>query len=205
MKILFIFCLLSSSPWFIHKTTVQELIFYNLTTYYMNGSILQIGKILVPFDNSGYSKRSLKYAVDLAKVILSDNRGKEHIRIFLLHVVQEFPIAKSLSDRLLRDKEGKVISLSQYASAIYDGMKDNMEKSLSKEISKYSSIDGVKIDFAILSGDPANVIVDYTEKNKIDLVIMGSNGLQGLAKFKGLGNVSRKVSEAVSCLITIIR
>jgi nucleotide-binding universal stress UspA family protein len=84
-------------------------------------------------------------------------------------------------------------------------MKDNMEKSIGKEISKYSPNDIVKIDFAILSGDPTNVIVDCTEKNKIDLVIMGNKGLQGLAKFKGLGSVSRKVSEAVSCPITIIR
>ena len=34
---------------------------------------------------------------------------------------------------------------------------------------------------------------------------MGSNGLQGLVKFKGLGSVSRKVSEAVTCPMTIIR
>lgn len=80
-----------------------------------------------------------------------------------------------------------------------------MEKSISKEISKYSSIDGVKIDFVILSGDPANIIMDYTEKNKMDMIIMGSNGLQGLAKIKGLWSVSRKVSERIFCPITIIR
>ena len=50
-----------------------------------------------------------------------------------------------------------------------------------------------------------NEIVDYAAKNKVDLLIIGSNGLQGLAKIKGLGSVSRKVSEKVSCPITIIR
>jgi nucleotide-binding universal stress UspA family protein len=47
--------------------------------------------------------------------------------------------------------------------------------------------------------------MDYSNNNRVDLIVMGSNGLQGLAKFKGLGSVSRKVSEAVSCAITIIR
>lgn len=49
------------------------------------------------------------------------------------------------------------------------------------------------------------IIVDYAKKNRVDLIIMGSNGLEGLAKIKGWGSVSRKVSERVSCPITIIR
>ena len=57
----------------------------------------------------------------------------------------------------------------------------------------------------ILYGDPANQIIDYSNNNRVDLIVMGSNGLQGLSKFKGLGSVSRKVSEAVSRPMTIMR
>jgi len=48
-------------------------------------------------------------------------------------------------------------------------------------------------------------IGDYSNNNRIDLICMGSNGLQGLTKFKGLGSVSMRVSESVSCALTIIR
>lgn len=166
---------------------------------------MQIKKILVPFDNSKYSDESLKYAVDLAKVVFLGNSSKQDIRILLVHVIQELPITKSLFDTPTSNKESKKTSLSQHTSAIYDEMKNSIEKSVREKISKFTSIDGVKIDFIILYGNPANEIVDFANKNNVDLLIMGSNGLQGLAKIRGLGSVSRKVSERVSCPITIIR
>jgi nucleotide-binding universal stress UspA family protein len=80
-----------------------------------------------------------------------------------------------------------------------------MQKEMDEKKKTYKSIDGIKLESRILYGDPANQIIDYSNNNRIDLIVMGSNGLQGLAKFKGLGSVSRKVSEAVSRPMTIIR
>ncbi len=165
-----------------------------------------IKKILIPFDNSKYSEKSLVYAVDLAKTVFLGNSSKQDIRILLVHVIQELPITKSLFDKPVRNKkDGSVASLSQHALAIYKEMEDNMKKVIKEKIIKFESTEGVKIEPSILYGNPANEIVDYATKNKVDLLIMGSNGLQGLAKIKGLGSVSRKVSERVSCPITIIR
>lgn len=169
------------------------------------GCELLIKKILVPFDNSEYSEKSLVYAVNLANVVFQGNRGKSTVNILLLHVIQELPITKSLLNKPVRAKEGKVTSLSQHALAIYSEMEDNMKKVIKEKIIKFESAEGVKIEYSILYGNPANEIVDYAIKNRVDLLIMGSNGLQGLAKIKGLGSVSRKVSEKVSCPITIIR
>ncbi len=42
------------------------------------GCKLLIKKILVPFDNSKYSEKSLLYAVNLANLVFQGNRGKEH-------------------------------------------------------------------------------------------------------------------------------
>lgn len=166
------------------------------------GCKLLIKKILVPFDNSEYSEKSLAYAVNLGNTVFQGNRGKPTVNILLLHVIQELPITKSLLDKPVR---GKVTSLSQHALAIYGEMEDNMKKVIKEKIIKFESTEGVKIEYSILYGNPANEIVDYATKNKVDLLIMGSNGLQGLAKMKGLGSVSRKVSERISCPITIIR
>jgi len=169
------------------------------------GCKLLIKKILVPFDNSKYSEKCLAYAVNLANLVFQGNKGKPTVNILLLHVIQELPITKSLLDKPVRGKEGKATLLSQHALAIYNEMEDNIKKVIKEEISKFESTEGVKIEYSILHGNPANEIVDYATKNKVDLLIMGSNGLQGLAKIKGLGSVSRKVSERVSCPITIIR
>ncbi|CAN5856596.1 hypothetical protein BH23THE1_BH23THE1_26950 [soil metagenome] len=59
------------------------------------GCKLLIKKILVPFDNSEYSEKSLAYAVNLGNLVFQGNRGKPSVNIFLLHVIQELPITKS--------------------------------------------------------------------------------------------------------------
>ncbi len=169
------------------------------------GRKLLIKKILVPFDNSEYSEKSLAYAVNLANLVFQGNRGKPTVNILLLHVIQELPITKSLLDKPVKAREGKATSLSQHALAIYSEIEDNIKKVIKEKINKFESTEGVKLEYTILYGNPANEIVDYSIKNKVDLLIMGSNGLQGLAKIKGLGSVSRKVSERISCPITIIR
>ena len=96
-------------------------------------------------------------------------------------------------------------SLNEHANSIYEETKTLMQKDMDKKKKAYKSIEGIKLESLILYGDPSNQIVDYSNNNRVDLIVMGSNGLQGLAKFKGLGSVSRKVSESVSCPMTIIR
>jgi nucleotide-binding universal stress UspA family protein len=103
------------------------------------------------------------------------------------------------------DRKNKDSSLNEHADSIYQETKNIMQKDMDEKKKTYKSIAGIKLESQILYGDPANQIIDYSNNNRIDLIVMGSNGLQGLAKFKGLGSVSRKVSEAVSRPMTIIR
>jgi nucleotide-binding universal stress UspA family protein len=64
----------------------------------------------------------------------------------------------------------------------------------------------VSISTEIKIGDPAQIIVDFTKQNKIDLLIMGSIGHKGISgMFKKLGSVARKVAEEVDCALLIVR
>ncbi len=80
-----------------------------------------------------------------------------------------------------------------------------MEEDINKKKEKYRRMEGIRIESVILHGDPSNEIIQYVNNNMIDMIIIGSNGLQGLAKIKSLGSVSRKVSESVQCPIVLIR
>ena len=64
----------------------------------------------------------------------------------------------------MRHKEGKATSLSQHALDIYNEMEDNMKKVIKEKIIKFESTEGVKIEYTILYGNPANEIVDYAYK-----------------------------------------
>lgn len=161
--------------------------------------------ILVPYDSSHYSENALEYAVYLAKAIFSGDPKKRIIKIVMLHVVQEIPFTKTLLGKMKIKHENEDPSMNEHANIIYQETKTLMQTDMVKKKKTYKSIDGLKLESCVLNGDPANQIIDYSNNNRVDLIVMGSNGLQGLAKFKGLGSVSRKVSEAVTCPMTIIR
>ena len=167
---------------------------------------LKIRKILVPYDNSQFSDKSLDYAVELARTIFSGNTNKQTIEIILLHIVQELPISKSLFDKSVYNPDGTIMPLIQQAMTIYNEMRGNMEKSFGEKKRKYKTTDGLKITSVILNGNPSDQVVDYAKNNCVDLIVTGSKGLQGLSKvIKGLGSVSRSVSERVSCPVLIVR
>ena len=91
-----------------------------IVIYITKGCKLLVRKILVPFDNSKYSEKSLVYAVKLANVVFLGNVSKPIVKILLLHVIQELPITKSLFDKPLRNKkDGSVTTLSEHALGIY--------------------------------------------------------------------------------------
>ena len=161
--------------------------------------------ILVPYDSSQFSENALEYAVYLAKAIFRGDPKKRIIKIVMLHVIQEIPFTKSLLKKMKIKNENVNPSLNEHANSIYEETKTLMQNDMDKKKKAYKSIEGIKLESLILYGDPSNQIVDYSNNNRVDLIVMGSNGLQGLAKFKGLGSVSRKVSESVSCPMTIIR
>ena len=69
-------------------------------------------------------------------------------------------------------------------------------------------VDAASTQIRILTvvGSPANKIVDIANDEKVDLIIIGSNGLKGISKlFRGLGMVARTVSERASCTVVITR
>lgn len=50
----------------------------------------------------------------------------------------------------------------------------------------------VEVESVLLEGSPANEIVDFAEKNDIDLIVMGTLGKTGIQKFL-LGSVAQNV------------
>lgn len=63
---------------------------------------------------------------------------------------------------------------------------------------------GLSINTKLLQGNPSSAILDFCEKEKYDILVMGS---RGMGKFKELvlGSVSSKVLHHSSCPVMIIR
>lgn len=56
----------------------------------------------------------------------------------------------------------------------------------------------------ILRGEPGPTIIDYANKEKFDLVIVGSRGLNSLQEMV-LGSVSHKIAKRVRCPVLIVK
>ena len=98
-------------------------------------------------------------------------------------------------------KTGARITFSEYMESLYEQMESGTKEKLKERKEKYSEI-GVDIEIYITIGKPTDKIVEYSDKIKADIVVIGSTGVSGISKFfKGLGSVSRNVSESImSCI-----
>jgi nucleotide-binding universal stress UspA family protein len=56
----------------------------------------------------------------------------------------------------------------------------------------------------VLYGNPTEEILKFSQVEKIDLIVMGNVGLQGISKIKTLGSVSRNVLENSKCPVLIV-
>ena len=143
------------------------------------------------------SDKALDKAVEIARLIKDS-------KIIIIHVIPEIPTP--IFPRVIRSpKTGEVITFSEYMASLYQEMESGMREKLEDRKTKYSKYD-LDIEILITIGYPTDKILDYATDKKIDLIVIGSIGVTGISKFfKGLGSVSRSVSEKVSCPVLIVR
>ena len=153
--------------------------------------------ILVPHDGSAMSDKALDTAVEIAKFVKGSN-------LIIIHVIPEIP-TPIFSKEIRSPKTDARITFSEYMILLYDQIESEIKEKLEKRKEKYSKY-GLDIEIYIIIGKPVDKILEYTTDKKVDLIVIGSIGVTGISKFfKGLGSVSRNVSEKVSCPVLIVR
>ena len=135
--------------------------------------------ILLAADGSDNAVRAAKEAVKLARI-----SGESVVDIVY---VADFEKAKSevlhasSPDTLLLERRRKV---------------QNVEAVLQESAVKYV--------VTILHGTPAAEIIHYANDKKVDVVVIGSRGLNGLQEMV-LGSVSHKVMKRVQCPVLVVK
>ncbi|WP_121609106.1 universal stress protein [Mesobacillus foraminis] len=136
-------------------------------------------KILLAADGSEHSQRAADNAINLASC-------NPNSKLEIVYVVDHDKVKSEV--------------LSNWNSAEYkDKRKDRM-----KYVEKMAQKAGISYEIKMLQGDPGPVIVDYVNKNRFDLVVIGSRGLNGLQEFV-LGSVSHKVAKRANCPVLIVK
>jgi nucleotide-binding universal stress UspA family protein len=155
---------------------------------------MPFNRILVPFDASELSIKSIEQAIELSR--------ENQTQVFILHVIREIPFSTRFSRIELRNQE---VVISPHSKKVYDELRDDMNLTLEEQKKKYGRYK-ISISTEIRIGEPAEIIVEFTKQNNIDLIIMGSIGLKGISgMIKKLGSIARQVAEEVTCPVLIMR
>jgi nucleotide-binding universal stress UspA family protein len=183
--------------------------------------VFSYNKILVPYDGSKPSENALQQAIqivnDLLKCGSETTNSKQDIQIILLHVIEEIHIRipnMYIGIRIMAGKPLKEFFKEVYeemsieASKMLDDAKKRIESAIqtnSNNSSTKPSHLSVTIIPQVIIGNPAQVIIDIANnKQKVDLIIMGSTGLKGISKVRVLGSVSRLVCENANCPVMLV-
>ena len=184
--------------------------------------VFSYNKILLPYDGSKPSANALQQAIHIVNDLLAcgtetTNSMQEGIQIILLHVVEEVHVRFPNMYIGLRMLAGK--PLKEFFKEVYEEMRNEASKMLDdtkKRLESAIQIDrdnrstqllplSVTVILQVVIGNPAQVIIDVANnKQKVDLIIMGSTGLKGISKVRALGSVSRHVCENANCPVMLV-
>lgn len=146
-----------------------------------------IDRILVTTDGSPASNRAIDLAAHMAI--------KHDAPLYLLNVIREMQLPPELK------KMAKVENIGQARQDVLDFVADKIIGDAERRAKRK----GVKsVRKATGHGDPATAIAKYAQRNKIDLIVMGTRGL-GRVKGMLMGSVSRKVANACNVNLLVVR
>lgn len=144
---------------------------------------MQIGRILVPYDNSENSKRAFSYALDLAK-----KYNSEIVVVSCILTQDQFSETSIPEEEDMRFQKQKDI-VTKFLSIL------EMESEEAKIRCKGVILKTPTVTDALLS---------YSESNGIDIIVIGSRGLGGFKKLL-LGSVASTISQHSMCPVLIVK
>ena len=148
-------------------------------------------KILLATDDSKFAEAAIQAAISQVR--------QDHTQVLVLHVVDwsnfmpsPFPLVG----------EEPMYSARQLESIIEDETTKAHE--LVTSVAERLRSAGCETSTSVREGDPKAVILDCATEWGADLIIVGSHGRKGVARFV-LGSVSEAVARYARCSVEIVR
>jgi len=140
-----------------------------------------IERILLASDGSNHAAKATETAIDLATQLPNAN-------ITIFHVRASSP------------KRGDLVRAKFDVETL---VQQEAKQAIKTTLNKFHQA-GVRFMLEVALGDPAIEIVQYAEKEKFDLIIIGSRGLNTLGEVL-LGSVSHKVVHEAVCPVMVVK
>lgn len=138
-------------------------------------------RILLPLDGSAAAEQALPYAVAQA-----ERFGAE---LILLRVVEPFPHVRGLSaGDLSRIREQTAEWTRAYLKRLANSAQER----------------GIAVQMATAEGRPNSAILEFSETNQVDLIVICTRGRSGFSRWL-IGSVADRVVRAASIPVLLVR
>ena len=141
----------------------------------------QFKRILIATDGSKNSQNAVNSGIEIAKM--------NNAEVYAIYVIP--PVSAPAAEK------GR-------------GWAENIKQDLTedgKEATKYvesvGNNSGLDVESILLEGNPSEEIINFAEKNNIDLIVMGTLGRSGIEKFL-LGSVTEKVVRGSKTQVLVV-
>lgn len=144
---------------------------------------MKVEKILFPTDFSEGSFHALPFAVDLSKHYNS--------KLYILHVI--YDVAKATDSHIPH------VSSDELYKEMSAWAQGEIESCCIEEIRGLPNVEKV-----VLKGIPYEEVIKFAEKQKIDMIVMGTYGRKGLERFL-FGSTAERVVRRAPCPVMTVR
>jgi nucleotide-binding universal stress UspA family protein len=150
-------------------------------------------RILVPFDSTELSIKALDRASEVA---ISTNS-----KLIVLYVVDITCLCPGGIREYIKNVKEFETTRKHYVEAL-EMAAEQMIKEKLKELNEK----GINARSIVKVGDPADEILEVARNEMVHAIIMGSSGsLKKLHERKGVGSISRWISEIANCPVILMR
>jgi len=141
-------------------------------------------KILIGLDASNHSERVLDFVTRM--------RWPAGSRVIVLSVLQ--PVASTVAGAY----EPTVIPQENL-----EGLRHQLEELVARAEGKMREV-GFATEGRVLAGDPRQSLIEVAERERADLIVVGSHGRSGIAKMM-LGSVSSHIVTHAHCSVLVVK
>jgi nucleotide-binding universal stress UspA family protein len=136
-------------------------------------------RILIATDGSEKNQPAVRKSVEIARECGST--------LYAIYVIDNTSVTSAQPEVLMGD--------------VYMKLKAEGEKAVEriKEMAK-----GVNLEALVLSGRPANIVTGFAAKNRVDLIVVGSQGKSGLERLI-LGSVAESIIRMADCMVLVVK
>jgi nucleotide-binding universal stress UspA family protein len=136
-------------------------------------------KVLIATDGSEKNQPAVRKGLEIARACGS--------AVYAIYVIDETPLTAAQPEVLTAD--------------VYRKLKDEGERAI---LQVKRMAEGVRVETLVLSGRPAHVIIEFAARNKVDLIVVGSQGKSGLERLL-LGSVAEHIIRMAECMVLVVK